>query len=117
MAWLIERAPAGEIFSAQAMADVALTEITAQMLFIQRDRSLGRQRLTVHELRPDDVGISPDGWAPDVDRVLRHLPAFRAGTSDAFRCYLTEPFGGSVRDHRVCDGLSANLRLADRGPI
>ena len=91
MARLVKRAPAGEILAPQAMSDVALAEVVPQMLLVERDGTCGGQRLAIHELCSDDVRISPDGWATDIDRVFGHLPAFRAGTSDAFWFHRTYP--------------------------
>ena len=47
-AQLLERAPAGEIFVVQAVADVALAEIISEVLLVLRDGFFGRERFAVH---------------------------------------------------------------------
>ena len=48
MTRLVERAPAGEIFVVQAVADVALAEIISEVLLVLRDGFFGRERFAVH---------------------------------------------------------------------
>src|SRR5436309_13867016 len=85
MTRLVERAPAGEIFAVQAVADVALAEIIREVLLVQLDGFFGRERFAVHQLRAHHVRVSPNSRSTDVDGVRRHFPAFRAAALDSFR--------------------------------
>jgi hypothetical protein len=82
---LVERAPAGEIFVVQAVADVALAEIISEVLLVLFDGFFGRERFAVHQLRSHHVRVSPNSRSADVDGVRRHFPAFRAAALDSLR--------------------------------
>jgi hypothetical protein len=85
VARLVERAPAGEIFVAQTVANIALAEVISEVLLVLRDGFFGIERFAVHQLRAHYVRVPPNSRSANVDGVRRHFPAFRAAALDSLR--------------------------------
>ena len=81
----IEWTPAGQVLAAEPFADRLRIEDNGNMLAVKLDRFGSIERFPTEEFRADEVGISPDGRAPDIDRVRRLLPIFGAPPHDAVR--------------------------------
>jgi hypothetical protein len=77
VAGLIERAPARQVFPAEAGSKIMLVKRITRVLSIKRDRLFDRQLFPADQLRAGDKRISPDARPPDVNGVRRHLPGLR----------------------------------------
>jgi hypothetical protein len=93
MAWLIERAPAGEITASQDRPHVDGSRLREKPPPVEFDRVFGvtNQLIAPAVCRPtmdaiaDVEGISPSSRAPNVNGVRRHSPTLRALTLNTVR--------------------------------